>query len=86
MHVYVVSNDERCNYLRMDENVACTVAVTKARRVKAYFCRLQKLWKSELSVFNKNISHNAISIPVLVPIYGITNWTFYEICSLPVLL
>ena len=79
-----ISNDECYKYLGIDENVAYVGAVSKARVTQEYFSRLRKVWKSELSAFNKTISHNAFAVPVLVPTFGILDWTLEEIRNLDI--
>jgi hypothetical protein len=37
-----------------------------------------------LSAFNKTISHNAFAVPVLVPTFGILDWTLEEIRNLDI--
>lgn len=46
---------------------------------KEYITRAKKIWKSELSSFNKVIAHNACTIPVLTTAGRINNWTIEEI-------
>ena len=46
-----------------------------------YFKRHQ-IWSSELFGYNKFISHNAFSVPVLIPTFGLLDWKFDEIDSI----
>ena len=40
---------------------------------------MKKIWTSELSAYNKHIAHNAFAVPVLIPTFGILDWTIQEI-------
>lgn len=47
-----------------------------------YYTRLVNIWWSELSSYNKTISHNAITVLVLRPTFGILEWSVQEIHSI----
>ena len=36
---------------------------------------MRKIWSSELHANNKAASHNIFAIPVIIPTFGIINWT-----------
>ena len=40
-----------------------------------YYKRAKKIWKSELSAHNKHVAHNAFAVPLLIPTFGLLNWT-----------
>ena len=40
---------------------------------------MKKIWTSELSAYNKNIAYNAFAVPVLIPTFGILDWTIQKI-------
>ena len=66
-------------YLGQDENLGYNGPVNKERVCNEYYKRVKKIWKSELSAYNKHIAHNAFAIPVLTPTFGLLNWTKDEI-------
>ena len=43
-----------------------------------------KIWCSELSGYNKYIAHNAFSLLVLIPTFGILDWTKNEIKNMDI--
>ena len=61
-------------YLGQDENLGCVRPVNKKRVTNEYYKRVKNIWKSELSVCNKHIAHNA-----LISTFGLLNWTINEI-------
>ena len=40
---------------------------------------MKKIWTSELSAYNKHIARNAFAVPVLIPTFGLLDWTILEI-------
>ena len=44
--------------------------------------RLKKIWTSELSAVNKCIAHNSFAVPVLLPTFGILQWSIDELESI----
>ena len=44
-----------------------------------YYKRVKKIWKNELAAYNKHVAHNAFAVPVLIPTFGLLNWTINEI-------
>ena len=66
---------ETYKYLGQDENIAYSGPVNKERVSSEYFKRGRKIWKSELSAFNKQISDNCFAVHILTPTFGILDWT-----------
>ena len=66
-------------YLGKDENLGYVGPVNKKRVTNEYYKRVKKIWKSELSAYNKHVAHNAFAVPVLIPTFGLLNWTINEI-------
>ena len=66
-------------YLGQDENLGYVGPVNKKRVTSEYYKRVKKIWKSELSAYNKHVGHNAFAVPVLIPTFGLLNWTINEI-------
>ena len=58
-------------HLGIDKNISYAGTVNKERVMKEYLTRVKKIWKSELSSFNKVITHNTFDIPVLTTTVGI---------------
>ena len=69
---------ETYKYLGQDENIAYKGRFNKERFSSEYFKRV-RIWKSELSAFNKQIAHNCFALPVLTPTFGILDWTLQNI-------
>ena len=64
-------------YLGQDENISYVGPINKDRVKKEYTKRINKIWTSELSVYNKHIAaHNAFSVYVLIPTFGILERCF----------
>ena len=74
-----IKDGDTYKYLGIDENISYVGAVNKERVTKEYYTRVKKIWKSELSSFNKVIAHNTFAIPVLTTTVGVVNWTIKEI-------
>ena len=70
---------DSCKYLGQDENLGYVGPVNKKRVTNEYYKRVKKIWKSELSAYNKHVAHNAFAVPVLIPTFGLLNWTINEI-------
>lgn len=60
-------------YLGIDENASCEGPPNKNRVTREYYSKLRKIWESELSYYNKTIYHNAFSLAVLTPLFGIVD-------------
>lgn len=65
-------------YLGQDEDISYKGKLNKDRVTKEYYRRVRKIWKSELYSRNKVIAHNTFAVPVLVPTFGILDWTKKE--------
>ena len=70
---------ESYKYLGQDEDISYKGDLNKERVTKEYFRRIRKIWKSELYARNKVMAHNTFAVPVLVPTFGIIDWTKKEI-------
>ena len=71
-------------YLGQDENISYVGKVNKENVIKEYLTRAKKIWKSNLSAFNKSIVHNMFAVPVLTPTFGILDWTLQVIKQLDI--
>ena len=70
-----MKTDECYKYLGQDQNISYVGPINKDRVTKGYTKRMKKIWTSELSAYNKHIAHNAFAVPVLIPTFGILDWT-----------
>ncbi len=70
---------ESYKYHRQDEDISYKGDLNKERVTKEYYRRVRKIWKSELYSKNKVMAHNTFAVPVLVPTFGILDWTKKEI-------
>ena len=52
--------------------------------MKKYFTRVRKIWRSKLSAYNMFIAHNSFALPVLVPTFGILDWSIQDIKDLDI--
>ena len=66
-------------YLGQDEDISYKGELNKERVTKEYYCRVRKIRQSELYSRNKVMAHNTFSVPVLVPTFGILDWTKKEV-------
>ena len=53
---------ESYKYLGQDKNISYVGPVNKKRVIKEYKNRVRKIWKSELSSYNKYIAHNTFDL------------------------
>ena len=74
-----VKEGDSYKYLGQDENLGYVGPLNKERVVKEYMKRVRKIWESELSGFHKHIAHNAYAVPVIIPTFGLLDWTKDEI-------
>ena len=65
--------------LAVDENVSYNGSLNKDRIPSGYFKKVQNIWCSEVSGYNKYIAQYAFALPVLTPTFGIFGWTKDEI-------
>ena len=71
-------------YLGQDENINFDGPINKERVTKEYFTRVRKILTSELSTYNKVIAHNSFGVPVVVPTFGILDWSIQGIKDLDI--
>ena len=55
------------------------VCRNKERVMKEYLTKVKKIWQLELRSFNKVITSNTFTMPVLTTTVGIIDWTIKEI-------
>ena len=70
---------ESYKYLGQDEDISYKGELNKEKVIKEYYRRVRKIWQSELYSRNKITAHNTFAIPVLVPTFGILDWTKKEV-------
>ena len=75
----LVKEGDSYKYLGQDKNLGYVGPINKERVVKEYLKRVRKIWESELSGYHKHIAHNAYAVPVIVPTFGLLDWTKAEI-------
>ena len=73
-----VKEGDSYKYLGQDENFGYGEPVNK-RVTNEYYKRIKKIWKSKLSAYNKRVTYNAFAVTVLIPTFGLLNWTVNEI-------
>ena len=73
-----MKTNECCKYLGQNENILYVGPINKDRLTKEYTKRMEKIWTSELSAYNKHTAHNAFAVPVVIPMFGILDWTIQE--------
>ena len=61
------------NYLGQDENLGHIGPVIKERVTNEYCKRVKKIWKGELSYYNKHLAHNGFAVPVLILTFVLLN-------------
>ena len=71
--------DESYKYLGLDENISYVSLINKERVKSEHFKRVKKIWKSELSGYNKHIAHNAFAVTILKPTFGLLDCTIEAI-------
>ena len=57
--------------LWLDENLGYFGPLNKKGVTNEYFKRVKRIWKSELSAYNKLVAHNAFAVPVLILAFGL---------------
>ena len=70
--------------LGQEENINFDGPIKKESVTKEYFTRVRKIWTSELSAYNKVIDHNSFALPILVPTFGILDWSIQDIKDLDI--
>ena len=79
-----IEQNNSYKYLGQDENISYVGDMNKNRVSSEYFTRVKKIWKSNLSAFNKMTAHNMFAVAVLTPTYGILDWTIEEIKNIDI--
>ena len=75
LKIQPIKDGESYKYLGQDENLSYNGPVNKERVSKEYLKRVKKSGP----VNNKYVSHNAFAVPVIIPTFGVLDWTIYEI-------
>ena len=63
LKIKLIIKREIGKYLGQDESITYSGPVTKEKVSSEYFKSVRKIWKSELSAFNKQITHNSFAVP-----------------------
>ena len=71
--------NESYKYLGQDEDISYKGELNKEKVIKEYFRRVRKIWATELYSHNKVMAYNTFAVPVLVPTFGILDWTKNEV-------
>ena len=79
-----IGEGDTCKYLGQNGNINFDAPINKERVTKEYFTRVRKIWTSELSAYNKVIDHNSFALPILVPTFGILDWSIQDIKDLDI--
>ena len=79
-----IEEGDTYKYLRQDENINFDGPFNKERVTKECFTRVRKMWTSELSAYNKVIANNSFALAVLVPTFGILDWSIQDIKDLDI--
>ena len=66
-------------YFGTDENIAYRGPINKTHVLKEYLNCTCKIWKSELSDYNKMLAHNTFALPTITTTVGIREWSIKEI-------
>ena len=80
-----VEDSDNYKYLGINKSVRINDPLNKEQMTKEYKARVKKIWNSELSGNNKVIAHNSFAVPILLPTFGILNWTKKEISDLHIM-
>ena len=79
LNIQQVNKGESYKYLGIDENISFDGTTNKERVLTEYFKRVCKIWSTELSGYNKFLSDKKCAIHVLIPTFGLVNWTIDKI-------
>ena len=74
-----VKEGDTYKYLGIDENISYHEPINKGRVSKEYFTRTRKILSSELSAYNKMITHNAFVVSALIQTIDVLDWINREI-------
>ena len=84
LQIQEIQEGDCYKYLGIDESIGIDGPLNKQRVIKEYKTRVKKISRSELSGYNKAITHNAFAIPIVTPTIGILKWTKKEINDLDI--
>lgn len=79
LEISPVADGDTYRYLGQDENVEFVGAINKERVTKELYQRCRKVWSSELSAYHKATAHNVFVTSVIVPTFGIIDWTIEDL-------
>ena len=79
LNIKPIKPGENYTYLGQDESVQYNGPLNKERVTKEYFKRIRNIWSSELSAYHKYIAHNTFAVPVIIPTFGLLDWTLQEL-------
>ena len=82
--IQTIEEEDTYKYVGQDENIDFDGPINKEKVTKEYFTRVRKGWTSELSAYNKVIAYNSFALPVLVPTFGILDWSIQDIKDLDI--
>ena len=74
-----ILSGDNYRYLGIDENVPYSGLINKIRVLKEYLNRTRKIWKFELSDYNKMLAHSIFALPTLTATVGILECSIKEI-------
>ena len=74
-----ILSGDNYRYLGIDENIAYSGPINKTCVLKEYINRTRKIWKSELSDYNKMLAYNTFALPNITATVGILEWSIEEI-------
>ena len=66
-----ILSGDNYRYLGIDENIAYSGPINKTHVLKEYLNRTCKIWKSELSDYNKMLAHNTFALTTITATVGI---------------
>ena len=78
-----LENGECYKYLGQDEDNGFDV-LNKKRVTAEYLERVKKIWNLQLYARNKVLSHNIFAVLILIPTFGIIQWTKEELEQLDI--
>ena len=79
LDIQPIADGDTYRYLGQDENIGYDGVINKERVRKELFLRCKKIWNSELSATHKATAHNVFAISMLLPTFGIIDWTIEEL-------
>ena len=79
LEVTPIADGDTYRYLGQDENVEFVGVINKERVTKELYQRCRKVWSSQLSAYNKATAHKVFVTSVIVPTFGIIDWTIEDL-------